>query len=307
VVAIPQDIRLTGLFGFGIFMGVVFFFKGFRSYREFRTEEDIPEIPIRSIPLGLVHVHGEAQAGSEGQMVSPVGRTPCLCYKVDIDHWSGNGDRGNWRHWKTAWGGAPFVLSDSTGEVMIDGRGAELMVGRNTRAVAGSRMGQAIPVDDDDPYARDYPEAAQSASDQATLPEGPPGDDGLVEFAEAAPGGGLGGACGYYRLTEYVILPGGSYDVVGTYADNPASLDDLDRAAALKDPTYKPPAAAAGAPSDRKIIAKGTNDPTFLISGEDAKGTQAELKNRAFLQVFGGAALMIVCLALLLGQFGLLR
>lgn len=312
VTAFPQDVRLTGALAAGAVIGIVLFFKGFRAYREYRIEEDTPEIPIRSAAMGLVHVHGEARPGSEGAIASPVGHTPCLYYRVDIDHWENNGNRGgNWHRWKTAWGGPLFTLADSSGAVAINGRGAELMVGQNTQAVAGSEWGGSSYSTDDayastDPYATPNPNAApgSAASPQVTTAAGPPSDEELVEFAEGAPGGGLGGATGYYRLTEYVVLPGWSYDVVGTYMDNPDSLEELDRAAALKDPSYKPPTPPAGGATDRKVIGKGANEPTFVISGEDGKATQGELRHRAFVQVFGGAALVIGCVALLLSQFG---
>jgi hypothetical protein len=313
VVAFPQDTRLTALLSFGILMGIVLFFKGFRVYREYRIEEDTPEIPIRSVAMGLIHVHGEARPGSDGLMSSPVGRTPCLFYKVDIDHWEGSGDRGNWQRWKSTWGGTPFVLADSTGQVTIDGHGAEMMVGQNTQAVAGGAAGFSSLEDDPyappDPYATPdpyAPQASPAATATATPVLGVPKDSELVEFAEMAPGGGLGGATGYYRLTEYVILAGWSYDVIGTYMDNPDSTEELDCAAAQKDPNYSPPARPAGAATDRKVIRKGKNEKTFVISDADQKATQASLRYRASAQVFGGAALAIGCLALLLNQLGLL-
>ncbi len=36
------------------FGGLYSFFKGFRIYREYRVVEDTPEIPIRSMAMGLV-------------------------------------------------------------------------------------------------------------------------------------------------------------------------------------------------------------------------------------------------------------
>lgn len=48
--------------GFGL--GIGCFFKGFRTFREYRVVADTPEMPIRSIPMGLVRVQGKA-LGSE--------------------------------------------------------------------------------------------------------------------------------------------------------------------------------------------------------------------------------------------------
>lgn len=117
--------------------------------------------------------------------------------------------------------------------------------------------------DDPDPYGASARDTG-TAKDAATVT--PPSDADLIEFAEAAPGGGLGGANGNYRLTEYVILAGSSYGEVGTYLDHPEPVEALDRASALQDPTYTPPPAPPP-----------------------------------------GTALAMGCLALLLGQFGLMH
>lgn len=45
----------------GFFTGLAIFFNGFRIYREYRLLADTPEIPIRSIPMGLVHICGKAR------------------------------------------------------------------------------------------------------------------------------------------------------------------------------------------------------------------------------------------------------
>lgn len=302
-----QNGHLTFWYAAGIVIGSVLFIRGFGDYREFRVEEDTPAIPIRSIPMGFVHVRGEAQPGTGGLVLSPVGRTQCLSYKVDIGQWSGDAERGNWYHWKTVWGGPLFTLADSTGQVTVDVREAQLMVGQNTQAVAGG-IGDSSVYDNHGPSGvfAGAPGTSKKAA-TATVPT----DAELIEFAEAAPGGSLGGASGYYQFTEYVIYAGSSYDVVGTYLDNAdstESLEDLDRAAALKDPSYTPPPAPPpGRATDRKFIGKGKNERTFVISGDDEKTTQMELRHRAFMQVFGGAALAIACLALLLGQLGLMH
>jgi hypothetical protein len=266
-----DDGRVTVWLAVGLAAGLYFFFKGFFVYREYRVVEDTPEIPIRSVAMGLVHIHGEARPGDGGMVCSPVGRTECLAYKVDIERWVGNMERGRWHHWKTDWGGPLFALADATGRVTINARGADLLVGQNTRAVADARMAFASPAD-----PLDSPGAGAHAL---------PTDAELMEYAESVPGGSLDDATGKYRLTEYVIFGGWPYDVVGTYADNPQAAGEL----------------------DRKLIRKGENERTYVISSESQAETQADLRYRAWLQVFGGAGLAIVCLAGLLSQFGLLK
>lgn len=91
-------------------------------------------------------------------------------------------------------------------------------------------------------------------------------------------------ASGQYRLTEYCLVPGQTYDITGTCAENPQPRDEY----------------------DRNIIVKGANEPTFLISSRTAKGVQSHLLKQTLWKVFGGAVVAIVCLAILLGKLGLL-
>jgi hypothetical protein len=88
---------------------------------------------------------------------------------------------------------------------------------------------------------------------------------------------------GHFRLTEYCLLPGQTYHITGTCAENPNPRDE----------------------HDRNIILQGTNEPTFLISSKAEKEVQHWLWKKSLWMVLGGAALAIVCLAILLGKLGL--
>jgi hypothetical protein len=90
-------------------------------------------------------------------------------------------------------------------------------------------------------------------------------------------------ATGHYRLKEFCLLPGKTYDVTGTCAENPHPRDE----------------------HDRNIILKGTNEPTFLISSRTGTEVQSYLWKQSLWMVLGGAALAVVCLAIILGKLGL--
>ena len=92
----------------------------------------------------------------------------------------------------------------------------------------------------------------------------------------------LGSGGSRYRFTEYCILPDHWYDVTGTCTENPSSKDE----------------------SDRNMITKGRNEPTFVISWRNEKGIEGMLRRRAVKYVLGGAALSVACLAFLLAKFG---
>jgi len=88
-------------------------------------------------------------------------------------------------------------------------------------------------------------------------------------------------ASGEFRLREYVILPGQEYFVSGTCSENRETQDE----------------------SDRNVILKGENEPTFLISSKpDVQVVGSGLRTSSLKMVFGGAALTLVCLGFLLAH-----
>ena len=109
--------------GFG--GGIITFLKGFREYRKYRVVSDTPEAHIRSIPMGLVKVRGEARA--EETLVSPVTHTPCYLFKVMVEQWHSDSDGGGeWKHVATDVKGVKFYLQDASGNVLVDPANAEL-------------------------------------------------------------------------------------------------------------------------------------------------------------------------------------
>ncbi|HET7841898.1 MAG TPA: hypothetical protein VFM21_09850, partial [Terriglobia bacterium] len=89
-------------------------------------------------------------------------------------------------------------------------------------------------------------------------------------------------ASGHYRFTEFCIVPDGSYDISGTCTENPSPADE----------------------HDRNMIVRGSNEKTFLISSKTEKQLESGLRWRAVKMILGGAALSIICLAILLAKFG---
>src|SRR5574337_1190828 len=132
------DFALVAGFGAGLF----FFFKGFKVYREYRVLADTPEMPIRSIPMGLVEIHGKAKG--EQLIPSPVSKTPCFFYKVDIERWVKDKNGGHWTHAKTDANGVWFYLEDATGKVLVDAHGAEYDLLRTARRETGQGAGTSL-------------------------------------------------------------------------------------------------------------------------------------------------------------------
>jgi hypothetical protein len=381
------NLEVALVLGFGA--GIATFFKGFRTYRKYRIVEDTPEIPIRSIPMGLVHIHGRAKG--EQMVPSPVSHTPCYFYKVDIEKWKTEEHSSGWRHYRTDVDGVKFYLEDGSGKVLVDARSAEYdlekflqrevrsdlssssiatrgatdaeLLGYVNKVTAakvfgfvGRRLEALGPVHDPGkeqmrlaaldifkhppgtPGFLEHMVSTQMAVFQSkVLAHLPPGDArrepvaqalaeagkhplGSPEFLQGirraydlagpiagmptmdeqrwqqvsesmqhvqerqAASSSLAPASGRYRFTEYCIVPDHDYDVTGTCAENPEPKDQ----------------------HDRNHIMKGSNEPTFLISSKTEPEVESGLRKQAALMIFGGAALAVVCLGLLLAKLNLL-
>jgi hypothetical protein len=357
--------------GFGA--GIWIFFKGFREFRKYRVLADTPEIPIRSMSMGLVEIHGRAVPAGD-LLVSPLTRTSCCLFKVEIERWKTDSKGGgSWTHHRTDIQGNPFYLRDTSGSVLIEPQDAELDLPQAARREARSgaatdlellqyvsqadvhaaskfvargvsflgahsgpqheesrqklvelfnqtpgtanfqqqMMGFMLPrvqqnLQTMGPQSDPQKEQARLAALEAFKhPQGSPEFiTGMQRAASFAPPdeqkqilaflgapqsdtpatwAALQAASGRYRLTEYCIVPGQSYDVTGTCAENPHPQDE----------------------NDRNVICKGQNEPTFLISSRTEQELEHNVRNKALRQIFGGAALSLVCLAIILGKLGL--
>jgi hypothetical protein len=371
-----HDDRIVGyaLLGFGA--GIYIFFKGFRQFRNYRLIADTPEIPIRSIPMGFVEIHGRAQG--EKTLQSPVTKVPCFTYKVVIEKWERDSHgNGSWRPHRTDVDGVPFYLADDGGKVLVDPCEAELDLPQSARREVGSaaaataapgatnqellqyvsradvhwmgglaerglkavgplsdaskeekrqalmgafqhtpgtpdfmrnmmvmmapRMKQqiesmgpqadpkkeqarqmALQAFQHQPGSPEFMSAIQNAMAMADEPEM------TRQFSAMMGGGGqvsqgfFNAASGRYRLTEYCLVPGASYDISGTCVENPRPQDE----------------------HDRNMIVKGRNEKEFLISNKTEKQVESGLRWRAVKMILGGAALAVICLAILLAKFG---
>jgi hypothetical protein len=336
----------------GVAAGLWTFFKGFRVMREYKVIEDTPRIPIRSVPMGFVHIRGQAQ--SEKVLSSPISRTSCCFYRVEIDQWKSSGKSHSWQNVCIDVDGFRFYVADSTGKVLIDAHAAEYdlplvatrVVDSAQNAATASagvatdsdllryvhyaqthslteRVGQFIDKRFEKAGAADNPQlqAKQQAVRDlfAAVPEvlkgGTPPVGLLAKLANAsgplpdagkeqrrqiflqhlqlmesmAQSGQLpfrvpveGTATGRFRLREYLIVPGQEYLVDGTCVENSS--------------------APAG---DHAMIAKGHNEPTFLISAKTDTEIRHGLRKRAGFMILGGAGLALACLAGLLVHFHL--
>jgi hypothetical protein len=245
--------------------GLFCFFKGIRIYREHRVLADTPESTILGIAMGFVEVHGKAKP-AQGRLVnSPVTRTPCLFYKVDIRGFvEGQGGRQWSHHWTDA-GGVPFYLEDGMGKVLVDAHGAEYDLIRTAWRETGGISVRGI---------------FEAFRDIHAPPRFLVDDNELISYAGSL--SSTESPSRRYCFTEYCLLPEHWYDVAGTCVENPDPKDE----------------------HDRNMIVKGLDVPTFLITWRSEAGIKHLLRNRAAKYVFGGGSLAIVSLGLLLSKLG---
>ncbi len=341
----------SGALVLGIGAGVWLFFKGFRVFREYKVVADTPRMPIRSLPMGFVHIRGKAE--TEQILTSPVSHSPCCFYNVVIDRWERKDRSSEWKHVCTDADGHRFFIVDDTGKVLVDAHSAEYDLPETAQCTVDSassattgpsvasstdllkyisfaqmhsmtdNMSQWIDKRFEKAGAGDNPQlqakrealreffqaipaAAKGGQPNLEVIEklanvsGPLNDPEKeqkrqqflerLHQAEAISPGGLAvqmpassPATGRYRLREYLVLPGQDYQVSGTCMENPSPANAL----------------------ERSILVKGHNEPTFLISSKTEAGLRSGLRSKALLSVAGGAALALVCLALLLAHLGL--
>ena len=337
----------------GVLLGLWFFFKGFRVMREYRVLADTPRMPIRSVPMGFVHIRGKAESAQA--LTSPLTHTPCCFYRVEIDQWkSAEHNTHEWKRICTDIGGYQFHLRDDTGAILVDAHAAdydipltvERKVSSNSRSVSADdsklleyvtqaqahsmtdRVGQWIDKRFENKHADDNPDShakrqafrelfdgMSSAQQGGKLPfeameklfnaTGPLADPEKeqhrqqmlqrMQLAKTASAAGLlddfmqrenRAASGSFRLREYVVTPGQEYLISGTCVEN---TDDRTLA------------------QDRSLIAKGKNEPTFVISTKTDAQIHSALEKRALKMIFGGAIAAIAFAAGLFLRFGMFK
>lgn len=244
-------------------IGIYTFLGGLKIYREIEILKSTPILPIRNLPPGFVRIRGKA---SGDRLVSgPVSKTACHFYWVLIETFSHN----NWGRYATDSDGPLFDLEDHTGKVSVDAREAECdlvpsaqrKIGEDARGWTGASHPDAS--------------AASLLAYIGGVHAPHPGELPLVKDSEGLP-------LGWFRLTEYLILPGQSYEIVGTYTDNPSPTEG----------------------HDRNLIKKGEKVPTFIITSKTAEQEESTLRKRAMGQMLGGAAISILMLAIFLAKHG---
>ena len=270
--------------------GLTLFVRGFLIFRKYRILADMPRAMIGSIPMGLVQIHGKAKA--DHTIVSPVSKTKCLFYRVNVSKTSsGKASDSTLKSRGTAAAGFPFYLHDQTGKVLVDPYEAELdLVLTAERKVRGGRgtalrsflWGEGDPTLSPSNRVSDYELETYAVEVLGTISERWNPFAWLQEILPTSETTSAEAKSHTYYLKEYCIVSDRWYDATGTCTWNPQPFDD----------------------TDRHMIAKGKNEPIMLISDKSEKGVEQALRNRALQYIFGGGFLALIGLAGILWKYG---
>jgi hypothetical protein len=317
-----DNLGLYALLGFGA--GILAFFKGFREYRKYRLLADTPEIPIRSIPMGLVEIPGQAEG--EQTMPSPVSHTPCFLYKLVIERWKtqSGGAGGGWSHHRADVDGVKFYLTDGTGKVLVDAHNAELDLQETAQREAGRGQGaSAGPGATEQELLQYVTKSPELVRKMMTLmvptmrhrleslgPQSDPNKEqarqAMLEAFNHPPGSPQ--FLDAFRCAEALGGEPDSRSRLGSFGDA-GDQYRFTEYCIVPEHWYGINGTCVENPNpkdqhDRNMIVKGQNEPTFLITWRNQKEEGKNLRQRAARYVFGGAALATLCLAVLLAELG---
>lgn len=328
----------TGGLFLGIILGLWTFFKGFRKFREYKVVEDTPTIPIRSVPMGLVRIRGNAQ--SDQVIPSPITRTPCCFYKIDVERWKVKDRSGSWEHERTDVDGSRFFLADATGKVLVDGYSAEYDLPLSgERIVDSNHIGTTAVGGPSDSELLQYisysgVHALTSKLEHFLERRGPAADpqrealrQNFMAVLENVPGVAKGEAIPASLVEKFMTVAPAVGDPAKA-AQRQMALEhfrQMAQAGQLHAPgmnaasgryrlreylilpgqEYNITGTCAENPKaqdshDRNVICKGQHEKTFLISSKPLKETEKTLEKSAVWMILGGAAASVICLALLL-------
>jgi hypothetical protein len=327
----------SGALFLGTLGGVWMFFKGFRVFREYKVVEDTPRIHIRSMAMGLVHIRGNAQV--EPPILSPVSKTPCCFYKVEIEQWKSEGKSHAWKHIRTDLDGSKFFLVDDTGKVLVDAQSSEMDVPMTAERVVDSVHMSSVASGATDSELLQYVSysgvhkmttAVEHFLEKRGTLADPKKEDArqtLLSMMQAIPNAAHGGGVsmelvermaarfpardpGQEQKRQEVLAhlrgmaQGGMVQLPMQSSEQASGRYRLKEYVIVPGEEYTITATCAENPGitngDRNLICKGAHESTFLISSKTDAGAEKTLRNRALGMVLGGAGLSLVCLALLL-------
>jgi hypothetical protein len=107
-----------------IMAGLYYFVRGFRVLYRKRLIETTPTSKIRAAAIGPLEIYGKTTGPYS--LISPISMVDCYYYEAVASLQVGEGSQSRWKEVARESVCVPFFVSDDTGSLMIDARGAEL-------------------------------------------------------------------------------------------------------------------------------------------------------------------------------------
>ena len=288
---LPTQLLITLLSIAGIPFGLYLFIHGFVALRRKRLIQNTPTSTVRAAAMGLVEICGRAVGPYT--LMAPL--SACECYYYRTTAWESKDAQGHKARGKTIDEilCVPFFVEDKTGRLMIDPRGAE--TGLPAQVDESCSPAEAAG------YVREF----------------------LLR-------GGMAGA-DLVRLQERCIRPGEELYILGTLSER-SSSDEAELDSRMSEPSFRILSEAAADLQRRLVLeSMGVSTPEpyrpnamamenfdieppvvlrksdhapFLISSRSEKEVLAQLDWTAILCIWGGPAVSLISVAILLQILG---
>lgn len=336
------DQRLLILPIVGAVAGVYFFYKGFRLLQRKRLILNTPASKVRSASMGLVEISGLATGPYV--MHSPLKGVDCYYYQSTAWEMRQRGKNREWVKVAEENLHVPFYIDDSTDKVLVDPRGADMDLHCDLHEEYHRSIlfeGPEMPVSVQDFLQRHGvdPDKRIKVEEHCIKPKNflfvlgtlsqNPGFDASIAPAWAQRVG-ENSAPPIQEIEPEVIRLSEPAATVPTTA----MTQQQKIAAALTKAGITNPAAwntalsggTAAAPSAAKVavfepqpssedsgafdlhppvvLMKGSHEPAFFISWRSQRDVVASLGWKSSLMIWGGPALTVLCVYLLLAHFG---
>ncbi len=235
--------------------GVVFFIRGFGTWRERRLIQNTPTAHIRSMAMGLVEVIGTVEPRSS--VKAPFSGHDCAYWQVDISRRTKDG----WSIVHHNASGAPFFIEDGTAAALVYPQGAECKLTFGVEEVCN---GPFLP-----PCYSEYIQK-----------------QGLTLVGVMS--------VGQMRFRERVVQEGQRVFVLGTAMprSHAVSISGADEALATGT-DGKPSRITELDQATVAVVRKGENETTFILSQESERALSLDMGIHAVAQLVGGPLLSL--------------
>ena len=250
------DLTLHALAASALFGGPLWFARSFRVLRVQRLIRDTPTARIRSMPMGLVELHGQAIPRSE--LAAPFSGRPCAYWEVDVSTRTKN----SWRVVHREASGSPFYLRDETGLALVHPAEATVRIGFQLEEQCA---GVSLP----EVYAR--------------------------YLHDRRPVAGALWRVGSLRFRERVLEAGQRLYVLGTAMPRPQSVAVTSDEALEMTGTdgWRARRLQGLDPEVRAVVRRGENERTYVISQSSERDLTLQLGLQAAAGLVGGPVLAL--------------